>query len=1617
MFSDTEDPNESMEPDLADTSHMNFVDGRCSCCPYGYHIDLDFLRYCDALNDGTYLNNLKKIKRNKRKLRKSMEVFLEQQQRAQESGVQFNGPPPDVVNSHNEQFMKAVEAEDKATRKMLAEIDSSVNATLSTIDNQIATGRRGRVSSEYEYDSDVSFTSPGPENTRGFGTLSPKSPGPPVPPKPYKRKSQGTDERDKKQFRTETEIFFNKPAQPLMPTLGRQRSDSISSIDSQSTQSSEAPFMLGTGRNVFTSMQLEEMMNYHMPKPGEVQYNGDATGMVMIRQSALDAIREQMTLALKRMKELEDQVKALPVLQVRISVLKEEKRLLMLQLKAKNNKLNTRTVGVGDYKVDEPERSPFASPYGPASPYSSGDSYRSFTQIQSLGRSGYGSPSPVPDRPRPITRSVGVGEANVFAAEPSRAVQVTGQLVESQSGMSTDRTVHTQEKEIRTVVLGQGIDRTDYGASPQSLPAVLPKPKVKTRNIGIGDYKIDDIYAGTGLKDKEMRTVIIGQDTEPKQTRNVGIECRVPMRDVGISYMYDEEMPFTKNVAVGVGEMGVFWEKEQRQVVEGGEAGQAGRSSSEQHEHTTTSETTITTMLQHIGRASSAFGFGPNVELKQKDLRLILDEMLKKSVHSKSTQANPVTENKQVQYDGHIEKKTVGSSSDTVDVDVRPIKQTRSVGVENRPIVLHRSTAVDKSFTMDAQTNTQKTQVVSRSTTTIPISKYPVATNTDVVRRHTVSTDTEKWLFREMGEIRDEAVNTFTPTLFDVGISTMPEEKKPEKITRTKAINTENVKSFDRAINTERIRQVNKSVGDSTLASVIDKESLHSKPKEESDTLEQMTRESKTQISRDYDTSVQQERVISAKTRRDDTGSSERGWTRRTYEQERQQPRDTTRSTSRTVKVTRTDQESEPVVQETTRTSSFRTRFDDDRDTRPQRLIKSEFRGTEDEPKMGAASTTRVVKTTRYSSGGRSGSGTLQNYGIGEEPELDDTSSSRVVSSTKTTRYSSGGGLTERTGSGEIQNYGIGNNAELDGTSSSKVVSSTKSTLYSSGGGLTRRTGSGEFQKYGIGDEPDLGDTSSSEVARSTTRYSSGGDVTGRIDSGEFQKYGVSNEADMGDSRTSQVTRTVKTTRYSRSADSSSTEPEVQTTSKTTKYSSKLGGEDDRSGSSRVQITSETERSGSPRVTEQTSSRTSQVSRSDSLERSSGPYSWSSSKTTRQGSDLSRKDDEMLQDSQTNQSRSVKTVTYTTSTEPSDSIMKTTRIESRPAGSSVRSTKTTIVKSGGDTSDRDDHVISSFKPDLSGSREITVTRVHSRPTQLSPEIDKFENYSGSWSSHTVVRSGSQSSEQDVIASGDSGDSNNRFSRVSSSSKSSGDKFSSSSGSSSTRTVKSSSGYGQGGGQTFESSTRHSSSPDQVSNLDDNDNITSKSSSRIIKTSGTSDSGPSVQFEKDEHGNSQMRVIEHVETAYVGDVPVHRTSSVEFQDDSGSSVVSDSKEEEQNLDDTEPKPRLIKVQRVTISKDSSRSSSQKSGGESQDDNTSKLSSSSRSRSVKSEGFSETHRERMDSDSDRNGLKGIMKHSATSGTSGSTKTTTTIVKNKKGISFAEDVIGGYVYISIH
>ncbi|XP_056601728.1 KN motif and ankyrin repeat domain-containing protein 1a isoform X2 [Triplophysa dalaica] len=73
--------------------------------------------------------------------------------------------------------------------------------------------------------------------------------------------------------------------------------------------------------------------------------SGMTTPVTNVSPLHLQHIREQMVVALKRLKELEGQVKTIPILQVKISVLQEEKRQLVSQMK--NSKLAGQGLGGG----------------------------------------------------------------------------------------------------------------------------------------------------------------------------------------------------------------------------------------------------------------------------------------------------------------------------------------------------------------------------------------------------------------------------------------------------------------------------------------------------------------------------------------------------------------------------------------------------------------------------------------------------------------------------------------------------------------------------------------------------------------------------------------------------------------------------------------------------------------------------------------------------------------------------------------------------------------------------------------------------------------------------------------------------------------------------------------------------------------------------------------------------------------------------------------------------------------------------------------------------------------------------------------------------------------------
>ncbi|KAM4576464.1 KN motif and ankyrin repeat domain-containing protein 1a isoform 2-T2 [Odontesthes bonariensis] len=144
--------------------------------------------------------------------------------------------------------------------------------------------------------------------------------------------------------RLEQERLLMQPhTEPLMP---RRRLASFGGMGSNSSLSSYSGSIATSQISPSTHQPLPlnghlsngEHNPYYPPSMGSSirhspMSSGMATPVTNVSPLHLQQIREQMVVALKRLKELEEQVKTIPILQVKIAVLQEEKRQLAAQSK------------------------------------------------------------------------------------------------------------------------------------------------------------------------------------------------------------------------------------------------------------------------------------------------------------------------------------------------------------------------------------------------------------------------------------------------------------------------------------------------------------------------------------------------------------------------------------------------------------------------------------------------------------------------------------------------------------------------------------------------------------------------------------------------------------------------------------------------------------------------------------------------------------------------------------------------------------------------------------------------------------------------------------------------------------------------------------------------------------------------------------------------------------------------------------------------------------------------------------------------------------------------------------------------------------------------------------
>jgi len=276
--------------------------------PFGYHLDLDFLRVCsDELVSGETLQKLKELKRQRRKERKQLEALMgitqEQKEREKQRLMQEMPPPmspimkkksppttlqlsqPDIIHSS------------ELVREALRESMLSFQETLDQYKDEA-----GDI-------SDFDLISGGITSTPAAKMKSSKY-------STFPRQNLGSPNDD---------IPLGK--------LSRQLSNS--SISSISTSSSALPYNTPLTPEAY----LASLPSSIQLKPDEMETNSIVSISSEMSTSTLRNVREQMARSLAKLKEYEKQVEAIPVLQVKLSVLKEEKRLLMLKLKAREARL------------------------------------------------------------------------------------------------------------------------------------------------------------------------------------------------------------------------------------------------------------------------------------------------------------------------------------------------------------------------------------------------------------------------------------------------------------------------------------------------------------------------------------------------------------------------------------------------------------------------------------------------------------------------------------------------------------------------------------------------------------------------------------------------------------------------------------------------------------------------------------------------------------------------------------------------------------------------------------------------------------------------------------------------------------------------------------------------------------------------------------------------------------------------------------------------------------------------------------------------------------------------------------------------------------------------------
>ncbi|GFT49612.1 KN motif and ankyrin repeat domain-containing protein 1 [Trichonephila clavipes] len=265
-------------PEKKDNFESKMTSNKCSCCPYGFHIDRDFVRYCDSLYNTAQLEKLRQHKRERRKEKKTVESYL---------GL---GNMPEIITSRK------------------SPITTSPNSM--TLPHDIHLHNDGLENAMLDFEDTWQ--------------------------KSLRKSCSSSDILTKKNGLSSIYSKFNKTLDDQKNTnfIQPSRSSSTSSVSSQSTAISSTSMPITS--DILHGYTVSEQMTSSIDVLCKPRVNSPYQSMG-INKTVLSSIREGMASSLQRMKELEDQVKTIPLLQVKLYALAEEKKYLLNQLNVKQS--------------------------------------------------------------------------------------------------------------------------------------------------------------------------------------------------------------------------------------------------------------------------------------------------------------------------------------------------------------------------------------------------------------------------------------------------------------------------------------------------------------------------------------------------------------------------------------------------------------------------------------------------------------------------------------------------------------------------------------------------------------------------------------------------------------------------------------------------------------------------------------------------------------------------------------------------------------------------------------------------------------------------------------------------------------------------------------------------------------------------------------------------------------------------------------------------------------------------------------------------------------------------------------------------------------------------------